>query len=144
MAEILYWGVSLRMHQQNCGKLAPRGNKVSVTARYDGRASYDGTFTHGETETNTVHAHHIDSGLWGGAFISTAENLEVAKCFATSGGKERGIVYVLDVSRFNDLGIIMRRVDGPKYPEESEVSIRASDGGNIPNEAIVDVIEVAP
>lgn len=142
---MLYRGVRLEMHRALEGRISPRGDQIEVVPRYDGTWSYDGTFTYGYSEDNAARAHHIENGKWGGCFVSTTRNYEVAKYFATTDAQGlscQGVVYFIDDSLFDLHGVVSKSFDDPLYPEEEEVSIRASDAGDIPTSVIVDIREV--
>ena len=102
----------------------------------------DGAFRRVPCETNTVRGHHLVSGIHDGCFISTTESYEIAIRFATSEGHTNGFVYILDESRFSELDIVAQRLPDPHYPEEEEVSIRATDGGESPQSVIVEIRKV--
>ncbi|MBF8646835.1 hypothetical protein [Pseudomonas pudica] len=142
---MLYRGVRLDHHEAAGGRICPRGGQIEVIPRHDGTIRYDGTFTYGYSENNAVRAHHIENGKWGGCFVSTSRNYEVAKFFATSdefGQQYHGVVYHLDETLFSHHGVVAKEFDDPLYPQEEEVSIRAEDGGEIPAGVVVKVEEV--
>jgi len=138
----LYRGVSKEKDRALKGLLCPNGIKPEVSARYDGQIKFDGTFTYGETSENAVRAHQIQTGLYGGCYISTTEDVNRSAIFATSGYSEEGWVYVIDPDKFEQYQVVSKKFPDPLYPDEQEVSIRAHDCGSIPIEVIVDKYEV--
>ena len=138
----LYRGVSKELDLKCEGKLSPKGSMREIAARYDGRIRYDGTFSHGTSEDNTVRAHHIESGLYSGCYISTTYDEDLARIFATNNYKQEGWVYVLDQSLFEKYGIITKKFPDPLYPYEKEISIRAADNKSIPNQVVIEKYEV--
>lgn len=139
---LLYRGVSKKLDTRLNGLLVPKGSKAKVVPRYDGKITYDETFTYGESEDNTVRGQHIETSLYGGCYISTTKKVELAVLFATHKFSEDGWVYVLDSSLFDKFGVTSKEFPDPLYPDEFEVSIRASDCGHIPSEVIVNKYEV--
>ena len=138
----LYRGVSNRKNTALSGLLLPNGNKSKIVPLHDGKIKYDGTFTHGESEDNAARAQQIETSLYDGCFISTTKKASLAVIFATSNFSEEGWVYVLDSNLFEKYGIVSKEFPDPIYPEEYEVSIRASDCGAIPPQVIVEKYEV--
>nr|WP_295446522.1 hypothetical protein [uncultured Thiodictyon sp.] len=130
------------MDQAQGGLIKPRGNKKEVMARHDNKITYDGRITYGESEDNAARAHHIETGLYGGCFVSTTRSESRAICFATSDYKEDGWVYVLAPDLFGAHGVTSKEYPDPLYPDEQEVSIRAEDCGVIPPGVIANKYEV--
>ncbi len=114
---LLYRGVSKELDILNKGKLIPRGEKPELAAKHDGRIKHDGTFTYGITEENAVNAHHIETGLYDGCYISTTKNETTAIQFATKMYSKHGLV-VLDSSLFSKYGIVSIKSNKPLYPGE--------------------------
>lgn len=147
MAMHLYRGVSEQKHQADGGRLIPAGHNIEIVMQRNDLASgaeirRDGTFQRVPSEANTVNGHHLVSGIHGGCFISTSESFKIAVKFATNEGRTDGVVYVLDDSTFQTHGVVSKKVQDPRYPSEEEVSIRAADGGEIPQAVIIGVINV--
>lgn len=141
---MLYRGECLQTHKANGGEIRPKGNLAEVAPRYDGSIKYDGRFTHGESEKNAVRAHHLESGKWGGCWISTTRDYERAKYFATSGNMSEGVVYTLDESLFAGAGVSAIEDADPHYPEEKEVSIRTEDCGPMLQSVVIKCEPVKP
>ncbi len=136
----LYRGVSKSLDKANNGKIIPRGDKIKVPMRYGDGARYK-QVTYGESELNTVRAHHLESGKYDGCFISTTRCFDNAVKFATNMG-ERGYVYIIDESLLESSGVIVMCPSDPEFPDEQEVSIRAIDGGEIPMDIVVSKMEI--
>lgn len=150
MRQMLYRGVSKEIHDALEGRLIPKGQNVQVVMTRGDYAkgieftrgeSVDGRFTRIPSEQNTIRAHHLVSGLHDGAFLSTTTSIELARHFATSGGKSEGYIYVIDPSLFDANNVIARQDPNPKYPQEFEVSIRAIDGGEISKDIVVKLVQ---
>ncbi|EGR2840724.1 hypothetical protein DU977_19110, partial [Vibrio cholerae] len=135
--------------QKNGGKLIPKGNNIEIVmTRSDHKPQdgveflRDGRFRRGPSEINTLRAHQMKSGMHEGAFLSTSGSLTVATMFATTNGTKPGVVYKIDPDLFEQFGVVARKDPEPKYADEAEVSIRSVNGGEIPSEVIVDVINI--
>lgn len=146
-ANYLFRGVSMEKHCRQAGRLIPAGKNIEIVMfRNDcalGVEMYrDGTFERVPSENNTVRGHQLISGIHDGCFISTTENFKVAVRFATSKGTSDGVIYKIDTSKFSELGIVKKKFIDPRYPDEMEVSIRAGNGGEIPQSVIAEIIKV--
>jgi hypothetical protein len=84
----------------------------------------------------------LKSGFHAGSYISTTRDLNIAKYFATNGGKVDGCVYVIDVAKFSALGIVACEFPNPRYPDEQEVSILSSYNGEIDAAVIVETLHI--
>ncbi len=137
---MLYRGVSLAMHTESAGMIKVNGDQGEVIPLYDGKARYDGTFTHESSAENAVNAQQIETGTWGSAFISTTRDKKMAEYFAThdrEGNNIPGVVYWIDDTLFERYGVVAIESKQPKYPEEHEISIRPGSGRMIPSEVII-------
>lgn len=147
---MLYRGVCKRLHDATKGKLTPRGTQIEVAPRYDGKSKFDGRLTYGVSEVNAVRAQHIDSGTWDNCFVSTSRSRDVAFACATTDfvdGVKRpcdGFIYWIDESLFAAHSVVAHDLADLLYPNEKECSIRAADGGMIPEAVIVKVEHVTP
>lgn len=127
----LYRGVNEMLDRENGGRLKPRGSRIEVIFSYDGHARHDGRVVYGLSEMNTVEAHHIESGLYDGCFISTSRSRAAAERFARHGNGP-GWLYVIDEAQLTQHNVIARERPDPLHPGEQEVSLRAHDGGELP------------
>jgi len=137
---MLYRGECKATHDENVGRILPvnmHGEK-EVVALHDGKIRYDGRFTYRASEKNRVEAHQIDTGLYDGCSVSTTRSHDEALRFALY-GDDRGVIYWIDDSKFDQFGVIAVELEKPAIPSEQEVTIRAADGGEIPPELIVRV-----
>ncbi|WP_238877097.1 hypothetical protein [Achromobacter xylosoxidans] len=141
---MLFRGESLQTHTKQGGAILPKGTEMRIHARHDGSARYDGKFTYGESEENAVRAQHIEGGKWNNCFVSTTRSLDRARHFATSGNLDEGVIYSIDESLCERHGVVLVEVPDPQYPNEMEVSIRAADGGEIPQAVVVSIERVSP
>jgi hypothetical protein len=134
---LLYRGVCKVLDEVCNGELTPKGHSKEVTARYDGRVTHNGQFTYGPSEANAVRAHHLDTGLYDGCFVSLTRSEARAVRFATTDGLEDGWVFVLDEALFEKYGVVASEFPDPLYPKEFEVTVRAADCGAIPQGVII-------
>ena len=145
---LLYRGVSTEIHHRQGGRLIPTGSNVDIVMRRNdadrgAELRRDGTFQRVPSEVNTARGHQLVTGIHDGCFISTTEESLIAIRFATNNGTTDGYVYVFDQRLFSPLGVVSIRFPDPRYPDEQEVSIRAADGGEIPQQIIVEVWPVS-
>ncbi|SDO07422.1 hypothetical protein [Polaromonas sp. JS666] len=135
----LYRGVCDADDERNGGALRPKGSSNAVTMHRDGTVrERKGQFERVASENNAVRAHHIESGLYGGCWVSFTRVEKVACHFATSGGMEDGYVFVVDEGELTAHGVVMKEFDDPENPGEVEVSLRASDNGDLPADIVVE------
>lgn len=141
---LLYRGVSEELDQENDGRLKPRGSRKEVEFRYDNSARHNGRVTYGRSEANAVEAHHTESGLYGGCFISTSRSQTMAERCARGGGSGRGWLYVIDEALLAQHGVVAHEPLVPLHPGEEEVTLRAHDGGDLPLGIVVEKRRVEP
>lgn len=142
---MLYRGVSKKLDVKNEGRILPRGSKVEVVPKLDGKWKLDGKFVLGASIKNTVHAHHIETSLYDGAGISTSASEEIARYFATHEYGEDGVcnrvegyVYVIEQSLLKEAGVTVHKECDPKYPDEQEVTLIEKSGRPLPEFVIID------
>lgn len=145
---MLYRGVSCEMYESEHKGLRPKGTNARIVMQRDDFdrglvLRRDGTFDRDYTENNAVRAHHLETGAHDGCFVSTTRSCDIAKQFATKNGIRDGWVLVLDESKFEERGVIARRVNDNRYPNEQEVSIRDKDCGDISQEVVVRALKVS-
>lgn len=140
---LLYRGVCKALDEAQGGQLLPKGSSKMVTALHDGRMAHDGRLSYGPSEANAVRAHHVETGLYGGCFVSLTRSEARAVRFATTDGLEEGWVYVLDEALFETHGVVTQELPHPLHPHEFEVSVRAADSGAIPLEVVIAKYAVA-
>ena len=144
---MLYRGMRLERHVAMDGRIRPIGTQTEVIPLLDGSWSLDGRMTLSLSENNAARAHHIQTGKWGGCFVSTSRSRDMAEFFATNDGAGRrceGVIYHIDESLFDEFGVVSKEFDDPLHPSQMEVSIRAADGGEIPIQVVVKVEAVRP
>jgi hypothetical protein len=134
---LLYRGVSVALDSAQFGELPPKGASNVATPLFDGNATHNGHLTHGPSEPNAVRAHHIDTGLYGGCYVSLTRSEARAAYFATTAGLEDGWVYVLDEALFQGLGVVAYEFPDPLHPHELEVTVRSADCGAIPQGVVI-------
>lgn len=139
---MLYRGINKQADEANAGCLSPKGNSVDVVPKTDGKWKLDGTFKYGSCESNTVRAHHIESGLYGGCGISTSRSEQIAIHFATRERTEDGYVYVIDEELLEEAGVVAYEFPDPLYRDEQEVTLIEKSGGSLPESVIVEKYEV--
>jgi len=145
MERYLYRGVNSQLHKESVGKLIPKEcGKPFKRFVYYGEAYYGDGHTYGESETNAVIMHQIDSSKYPSSGISTTPILENAKLYATHSGT--GYVYKIDTQLLAAAHVKAYPVDDhavqPTIPGDKEVILVAEDFGALPNEIVVEVIEV--
>lgn len=142
MSKLLYRGVCKAMDAQNQGRIIANGSTYLVTAKYDGKIKYDGTFTCGPSANNTARAQQLDGSPYDPSAVSTSTSEDVAKHFATSENTEDGFVYVIDASKLAEAGILSFEFSDPEHPHEKEVTLVLSVQDSIPSDLIVRKYEV--
>jgi len=95
-----------------------------------------------------VLSQHIESGLNDNCFVSFSASRDVAHRYATKnidgGDRTNGFIYVVDRTRFEEYGVTVTDIAGAYFPAEMEVSVRASDCGDLPQGIVVRKIAVTP
>ncbi len=149
MERYLYRGVNPKLHKASDGKLIPReiGKPFKRFVYYGEDVYYGGGNTYGESETNAVIMHQIDSSKYPNSGISTTPVFENAKLYATHEGKySSGYVYEIDTNLLEAAHVKAYPVDDhavqPAIPDDKEVILVAEDFGVLPNEIVVEIIEV--
>lgn len=140
----LYRGVNKVMDASNAGLIRPAGSSMYAEFTADTtKITADSThFTIGLTLDNTARAQQIEGGLFDAAGVSTTRCLNQAVKFATFGGFEDGFVYVLNEAKLEELGVVMKEFIDPEHPHEHEVTLLIPDLQPVPEEAIVEKIEI--
>ena len=143
----LYRGVSTAKHGQTGGRLLPKAvGPFEYRFVHDGTIRHDGSATYGSSERNAILRHQLNQAGFPTAGVSTTPYLERAHFYATRGGRERGVIYAIERTRFAALGIrefrVAEHVTHPSIPEDDEVILVANDGGEISRETILDILEV--
>lgn len=141
--EFLYRGVNKQLDSDNCGEILAAGTIKDVVVRLDGRFKCDGSIVLGPAETNTAHAHQLETALYDGCGISTSRSEQLAISFATFKGNLEGYIYVIDESRLADACVNAYEFAEPRYPEEFEVTLIPPDGRVLPSSVIVGKYEVS-
>lgn len=140
---LLYRGVCDALHDENGGKLCPKGDKSMLTMSRNGKLKRNLDIKldrQGPTEQNAVRLHHHESGLYGGCFLSFTRSEATARKFATrglEGERTSGYVYVIDEEYLAAYGIIAHEVDDPLHPNEQEVTLRSANNGELPPGLVV-------
>ncbi len=140
---LLYRGVNEHLDRLNDGQLRPKGNRIEINmTRADGDLGMkrDGKFSRGRTEDNAARGHQLQSGLHDGCFLSFTRSLQVAIHFATNNNTKKGFVYIVDEDRLAIFGVLAKEYSEQTHPEEMEVSLRASDGGDLSMQIVVEKI----
>lgn len=141
---IIYRGICIQDDLKNDGRLKPKGSKIKVSIKYDGQFKYDSGVTYGESEVNTVSAHQKHSGLYQGCLVSFTHDIDVAKWFATTERTEKGWIYEVDTALLEENNVLEVKPLVIENPHEKEVSLRAEDGGDLPNAIVVNKYIVEP
>ena len=154
---VLYRGVCDEEDLINAGQLRPKGRSSHVLMTHgdsellikQGKKGIlrDGSITRYESETNAVRSQHIESGLNDNCFLSFTTSRDVALRFATrttDGERTNGFIYVVDQARFEQYGVTALEVPSAYFPGETEVCVRASDCGDLPQGIVVRKVAVTP
>ena len=148
MTRYLYRGANLDLHRRTGGKLKPKAEGEAFKRPvYYREAHYGDGSVYGESERNAVIMHQRNSSKYRTAGVSTTPIYENAVRYATHDGKhESGYVYKIDATLLEAHGVTAYPVDQnavkPQIPEDQEVILVARDFGELPDEIIVEVIEV--
>ncbi len=149
MTRYLYRGANLDLHRRTGGKLKPKaeGEAFKRPVYYGEEAYYGDGSVYGESERNAVIMHQRNSSKYRTAGVSTTPSYENAVRYATHDGKhESGYVYKIDSTLLEAHGVTAYFVDQhavkPQIPGDQEVILVARDFGELPDEIIVEVIEV--
>ncbi|WP_150627963.1 hypothetical protein [Pandoraea captiosa] len=127
--------------------LLTRGDSALLFKENKKGVPRDCSITRYPSETNSVRSQHIESGLNDNCFVSFSKSRDVAYRYATTnsdGERASGFIYVVDPARFEQYGVTAITVENPYFPGEMEVSLRASDCGDLPEGIIVRKIPVTP
>ncbi len=150
MERYLYRGVNPDLHAKTGGKLEPKrsGQEFRREVYYGEEVYYGNGSTYGESETNAAIMHQRDSSKYPSSGVSTTPIFENAKSYATHGGKyQRGYVYKIDTTLLEPARVKAYPVGDhavqPAIPSDREVILVAADYGALPQEIVVEVIEVA-
>lgn len=148
MERYLYRGVNLEMHVSNGGKLVPKASgKPFRSHAYWGDAYWGDGSVWGESERNTVIQHQRDSSKHVTSGISTTPVYENAVRYAVHDGKyNSGVVYKIDTELLDAHSVttyvVAEHATQPAILGDREIILVAQDFGVIPDEVVVEVIEV--
>lgn len=153
LPEFLYRGANVEMHKSSGGRLYPKAiGQAFKQAVYYGDTGdcetntfYNDGSTYGASITNAVIKHQQSSSKNRTSSVSTTPHFERAKLYATWGDKS-GVVYKIDVSLLEGYGVEICSVEEhahqPKIPEDEEYILVAKNNDALPEEIIVEVIEI--
>ena len=143
---LLFRGVCDELDQLNEGTLRPRGRLHEISIRRDGKVKRgEGPFYRYPSENNAVRAHHVESGMYEGCFISFTRSEDRAHRFASrdiDGERTSGYIYVVDEDLLAEHRVVAHEVSDPLHPSEMEVTLRSADNGNLPAAIVVRKIRV--
>jgi hypothetical protein len=145
----LYRGVNLELHRETGGELRPRatGKPFTRAVYYGEKAYYGAGAVYGVSEQNAVIMHQQDSSEYPTAGVSTTPIFENAVGYATHNGKySAGFVYKIDTHLLSQFGVtaypVAEHAEKPAIPDDEEIILVASDFGRLPNEIVIEVIDV--
>ena len=147
-ARYLYRGANPDLYRSTGGKLRPKVcGKDFKRPIYYGEVYYGDGTVYGESERNAVIMHQRDSSKYRTSGVSTTPIYENAVRYATHDGKHpSGYVYKIDTTLLKMHGVIVYPVHQhavkPAIPDDLEVILVARDFGALPDEIIVEVVEV--
>lgn len=148
LTRYLYRGVNPDLYRSLDGKLRPkREGKRFKSHMYWGNSYWGDASVWGGSERNAVILHQRDSSKYPSSGISTTPVFETAVNYATHNGKYgSGYVYMIDTNLLQTSGVTAYPVDQhavkPRIPSDQEVILVAGQFGALPEEIIVQVIEV--
>lgn len=147
-ARYLYRGANPGLYRSTGGKLRPKVcGKDFKRPIYYGEVYYGDGTVYDESARNAVIMHQRDSSKYRTSGVSTTPIYEIAVRYATHDGKHpSGYVYKIDATVLEMHGVTAYPVDQhavkPAIPDDQEVILVASDFGALPDEIIVEVVEV--
>ncbi len=146
MGKYLYRGINLQKFTEDNRKLIPHGKSPEDEYVLSQIKCLKDVQTLSSSAENTVYGHQKDNSVFDSCYLSTSTDIEVAKKFATYDGYRYyaldGVVVVLDRSKFEEYGVVEHPALYSGNSHEKEITIRAADSGVIPEEVIIEVIEV--
>jgi hypothetical protein len=147
--QFLYRGVSYSMHEKLKGQLTPKEVGIfNYTFHWGERgAKWNSGITWGSSERNAVIRHQLNQEGFPTAGVSTTPHCERALFYVRGrDGSSSGFVYKIDRNLFTKYGVkeyvVASFVKQPSIPEDDEVILVASDGGVLPPDIVVEIIEV--
>ncbi len=153
----LYRGVCEELDAANQGRIIPNGTEREVLMRrgdHEKLVDQDGpgifrnsSIDRYPSERNSVRSQHIQSGLNNNCFVSFTRSYELARNFATrsaDGERSSGFIYIVDEALFHKYGVVAHELSDPYFPGEMEVSLRAADGGALPDGIVLKKVRVDP
>jgi hypothetical protein len=147
MTRYLYRGVNAELYQSTDGRLTPKacGEKFKCFVFFGGDVYFNDGSVYGESERNAVIMHQRNSSKYPTSGISTTPHYENAVRYATYGGKP-GYVYKIDTTLLEANRVqafpVDQHVSQPAIPEDQEVILVAHDFGALPNEIIIEIVNV--
>lgn len=145
----LYRGANLELHHATGGKLHPKeqGKPFRRMIHFGEDVTFGSGAVFGESATNAVLMHQTDSAKYPSSGVSTTANFNNAKRYATHNGKyDAGVVYKIDAALLDAYDVSAYQVDehiaAPTIPKDNEVILVSRDCGALPDEIVVDVLDV--
>jgi hypothetical protein len=144
----LYRGVNADLYRSTGGRLTPKspGQKFERPIYWGGEIYFSDGSVYGSSERNAVIMHQCDSTKNPTSGVSTTPNYEHAVRYATHNGKS-GYVYKIDSALLDAHGVKALPVDHhavrPAIPDDHEVILVADDFGTLPDQIIVEIVEIA-
>jgi|WetSurMetagenome_2_1015567.scaffolds.fasta_scaffold128579_2 hypothetical protein len=140
----LFRGVNEEMFAKNKKKLIPKGHKFTYTPQF-GTIRFGEGYQFGETTTNAILVHQIDSSLTSG--ISTTLSFEKAKYYALYNNYKKGYIYKINRSKLKKFDIAEYTPDtlglvSPNNRKDLEVILVSKSNNLFPDEIIDEIIEV--
>jgi len=141
----LYRGVNSDIAKRKEG-LKPKGLQFKRLPRHgESYVRHGNGVTHGLSTNNSILAHQIDSSEFPSSGISTSPKFDIARNYATYGGK-KGVVYKIDKRKLQendiDIFIVKDYVLYPHKPEDEEVILRHRFDKEISFDIVVDIINI--
>lgn len=148
MHRFLFRGVNPHLHAQNQGVLVPKAfTPFRYSFHFGEDVFFGGGATYGEFEVNAVLRHEVKQAGFPTSGISTTPFVDRARLYATHGKTySAGFVYKIDSGLLElyrvKAYVVADYAARPSVPEDEEVILVAHDFGPLPQEVIVEVLEV--
>lgn len=151
-SRFLYRGVNADMHRLGKGVQPKQQGPFEYSPPYgDPEAPYGSGWTYGKSGANAVVRHQLHQAGHPTSGVSTTPVFGRAVVYAThcaDGGQcQVGYVYKIDRCKLQQHGVtefvVAAYTVNPSVPEDEEVILVGLDNGPLPQEVIVEVLEVA-
>lgn len=148
MSDFLYRGISEAKYLKDGKTIKPylKGAPDSIIHLDEGHYLDEG-FTLDNSINNSVIKHQKDSKKYHTPYISTTPHFEIAKHYALHGGKHnKGFVFKIDRKLLPKFNVkeepVKLYTNSPNIPKDDEVCLYTKNGKELPQDLIVELLEV--